>query len=275
MNLEYFKGNRYKAAPQCPCGKNNRDGKFVPYLICGTPSKNYGFCHSCGKTFLPNDNNTFSKSNQNNYVVPPLKKTVPPHEMIKTLKNYELNNLVKWLEKRFPYDCYHSIKKYHVGTNNNGGTLFWHISINDNVLNAKNIFFDQNTGRRIKNRPIYNLYSHDKGYSTCLFAENLLKNNHKTVALVESEKTAIISNIVYPDFTWLATGGANGLTYEKARVLKSSNVIYIPDCDEAGRNSIEKVSTILKKLNIRFKIMDNFFKDYNNGEDIVDLIIDE
>lgn len=274
MNLEYYKGNRYKVAPQCPCGKNNRDGKFVPYLICGTPSNKYGFCHSCGKTFLPNDNNTFRKLTNVNYVVPPIKKTVPPQEMNKTFKNYELNNFVKWLEKRFPFDYKQSIKKYRVGTNNNGGTLFWHISIDDKVLNAKNIYFDHSTGKRIKTRPIYNLYSIDKGYSTCLFGENLLKNNNKTVALVESEKTAIVSNIVYPDLTWLATGGANGLTYEKASILKSKNIIYIPDCDDAGRNSIEKVSTILNKMNIQFKIMDDFFMEYNKGEDIVDLIID-
>ncbi|MBT4969895.1 MAG: hypothetical protein HOM80_12890, partial [Bacteroidetes bacterium] len=33
----------------CPCGKSNKDGKFVPYI--GYEDK--GYCHSCGETFLP------------------------------------------------------------------------------------------------------------------------------------------------------------------------------------------------------------------------------
>jgi len=33
----------------CPCGKSNKDGKFVPYV--GYDEK--GYCHSCCETFLP------------------------------------------------------------------------------------------------------------------------------------------------------------------------------------------------------------------------------
>ena len=33
----------------CPCGKDNKDGKFVPYV----GHENKGYCHSCGETFLP------------------------------------------------------------------------------------------------------------------------------------------------------------------------------------------------------------------------------
>lgn len=42
----------------------------------------------------------------------------------------------------------------------------------------------------------------------CLFGEHLLKKYpNKTVALVESEKTAIICSALMPDYIWLATGG--------------------------------------------------------------------
>lgn len=34
---------------QCPCGKSNKDGKFIAYI--GYDDK--GFCHACGETFLP------------------------------------------------------------------------------------------------------------------------------------------------------------------------------------------------------------------------------
>ena len=41
--------HRYKIASTCACGKDNRNNKFVPYE--GYTDK--GYCHSCGKTFLP------------------------------------------------------------------------------------------------------------------------------------------------------------------------------------------------------------------------------
>ncbi|MBK7097579.1 MAG: hypothetical protein IPH58_03420 [Sphingobacteriales bacterium] len=34
----------------CPCGKSNKDGKFIPYKGLD----NCGYCHSCGKTFYLN-----------------------------------------------------------------------------------------------------------------------------------------------------------------------------------------------------------------------------
>lgn len=53
MNQLIFDKNR-KRVKQCPCGKSNKDGKFVPF-------KSYqdkGFCHSCGRTFLPEQSKT-------------------------------------------------------------------------------------------------------------------------------------------------------------------------------------------------------------------------
>ena len=44
----------------------------------------------------------------------------------------------------------------------------------------------------------------------CLFGEHLLSaidEKQKTVALVESEKTAIIASCIMPKYIWLATGG--------------------------------------------------------------------
>lgn len=46
---------RYQIAPKCPCGKNNKDGKFAPYV--GYTDK--GFCHSCGETFYPDKEDSF------------------------------------------------------------------------------------------------------------------------------------------------------------------------------------------------------------------------
>lgn len=40
---------RYTIAETCPCGKDNKDNKFVP--LEGFTNK--GYCHSCGETFFP------------------------------------------------------------------------------------------------------------------------------------------------------------------------------------------------------------------------------
>ncbi|MDX9694324.1 MAG: DUF6371 domain-containing protein [Bacteroidales bacterium] len=272
--MDFYKKDRYRVAPQCPCGKSNKDGKFVPFLIDGTPSPRYGFCHSCGIGFYPNENN-LSRGFQ---PVKESKKTdfkiVPYAEVKKTLGNYDNNSFVVWLKSKLPDSYESAIKRYRVGTSFNNRTIFWYLSIKEEVITGKSISYNASIGKRIKETPIYTLYTREKGYSNCLFGEHLLKDEyHKKVVLVESEKTAIVGSLVYPKLTWMATSGASGLTFEKAQVLKYREIIYIPDCDEAGRNSIPRVSSILKSMHAKIKILDYFLNKYNDGEDIADLLL--
>ena len=71
--------------------------------------------------------------------------------------------------------------------------------------------------------------------SQCLFGEHLLKiYPTKNVAVVESEKTAVIASAVYPQYLWLATGGKFAINAEKMKVLAGRNVILFPDTDTTG-----------------------------------------
>ena len=66
----------------------------------------------------------------------------------------------------------------------------------------------------------------------CLFGEHLLpQHSDKTVALVESEKTAIICSAMMPQYLWLATGGKSGLTSERLSSLKGRKILVFPDID--------------------------------------------
>ena len=47
-----FERNRYKANNTCPCGKNNRDGKFATEL--GFADQPIGYCNGCAKNFWSN-----------------------------------------------------------------------------------------------------------------------------------------------------------------------------------------------------------------------------
>ena len=75
----------------------------------------------------------------------------------------------------------------------------------------------------------------------CFFGEHLLIEKTKPVAIVESEKTAVIASIYLPKFIWLAVGSLTNLNSEKCRVLKGRNITLFPDL-----NGFEKWS---KKAN--------------------------
>lgn len=68
----------------------------------------------------------------------------------------------------------------------------------------------------------------------CLFGEHLLSlYPDRTVALVESEKTAVICAGFIPEYVWLATGGKTSLG-NKLEVLSGRKVVAYPDVDAYG-----------------------------------------
>jgi hypothetical protein len=65
----------------------------------------------------------------------------------------------------------------------------------------------------------------------CLFGEHLLKRYpFRPLALVESEKTAVICSSFWPEYIWLATGGKSQLN-DRLQVLKGRKVVAFPDVD--------------------------------------------
>lgn len=66
----------------------------------------------------------------------------------------------------------------------------------------------------------------------CLFGEHLLpKYPDLPVSIVESEKTALICSMVFPDWLWLAVGSKNNLKPDLCDVLKGRKVMLWPDAD--------------------------------------------
>lgn len=65
----------------------------------------------------------------------------------------------------------------------------------------------------------------------CLFGEHLLAaNTKKPVALVESEKTAVVMSRFFSEYVWLATGGSQGIkSNERLAPLVGRKVLLIPD----------------------------------------------
>lgn len=90
------------------------------------------------------------------------------------------------------------------------------------------------TGKRVKEPYnhiswVHSLIPHkDFNLCQCFFGEHLInKDKTKPIALVESEKTALIASYYLPQFLWIASGGKNGCFNTKSlSVLKTEMWSY-------------------------------------------------
>ncbi|MBK8366270.1 MAG: hypothetical protein IPL10_02345 [Bacteroidetes bacterium] len=213
----------------CPCGKSNSDGKFVPF----EGYEKFGYCHACSKTFYPN--NEFDHSIVADLKSQPKPKiiTFPKSYLIQSTKKVE-NNLSTFLLNRFdPINVAKAIKQYHLGNSKlwKGASVLWYINTNQKITTGKIMLFNQDTSKRVT-KPFHHInWVHNvlgipnENINKCLFGEHLLDEfPDKPVAIVESEKTAIIASICLPDFIWMATGGVKDLSYERLKPLKNKKL---------------------------------------------------
>ncbi|MBK9221012.1 MAG: hypothetical protein IPO16_02680 [Saprospiraceae bacterium] len=144
-----------------------------------------------------------------------------------------------YLEKLFGYEMTNQlISKYHIGTSKkwNNSTIFWQVDILGKIRTGKIMLYDPVSGKRIKKPYNHISWVHSSLKDTtftlqqCFFGEHLLQDETlKPVAIVESEKTAIIASVYLPEFIWLAVGSINNLSTERCKVLQGRNVVLYPD----------------------------------------------
>lgn len=186
---------------------------------------------------------------------PPQPKHVSliPVEVFKqTLKGYESNNFAQFLIETFAAEVASQlIGRYFIGSSKHwsGANVFWQIDSRGKIRTGKIMLYNASTGRRIK-EPFNHLnWAHktieqpEFVLEQCLFGEHLMHDKSKPVAIVESEKTAIIASVYLPQFIWMATGGLSNINAEKFNVLKGRSVTLFPDL-----NGFEKWSNKLKEL---------------------------
>ena len=169
-----------------------------------------------------------------------------------SLKAYEANCFVQYLNELFGVEVASElIKKYFIGTSKHwqGATVFWQINKNGKVRTGKIMLYNATTGKRIKEPFNHINWVHSAlkmpefELRQCLFGEHLLIDKAKPVAIVESEKTAVIASVYRPEFIWLATGGKDGLKAEFCSVLAGRTIKLFPDL-----NCFDKWSAIAKKI---------------------------
>lgn len=104
-----------------------------------------------------------------------------------------------------------------------------------------------------------------------LFGVHLLdKYPDKPVAIVESEKTALVCTCKRPDLLWLATGGCGNLQVSKLRALKGRIVIVFPDS-----GVFDKWFELMRESGLMNYSVSNFLEQYEPNTDIADVILGE
>ena len=264
--LEPYKGmnTRYRC-PTC----QQRDKTFSLYIDTETGEHIHptvGRCNresNCGHHYTPKqyfqDNNiSFDTPQPKAYQprpVTPRPKPVSfiPVEVFKaSLKAHETNHFVKYLINLFGVEVASKlVSRYFIATSNhwNGATVFWQIDTQGKVRTGKIMQYSPTTGKRVKNLelPVYWVHKALKQpefeLRQCLFGEHLLIDKTKPVAIVESEKTAVIASVYLPQFIWVAVGSLTNLNAEKCSILKGRTITLFPDL-----NGFEKWSSKAKEL---------------------------
>lgn len=217
---------------------------------------------------------------------------IPIDKVLSTLKHYEMNRFVCWLET-LPLDADQRkllpnlLKLYLIGTSKDGGTIWWQVDGEDVARTGKKMLYGED-GHRLKDEEGNSIgfnWVHAMmrrcGYNThcdecnrhaecpfprdrfdlvqCLFGEHLLKTFAAcSVHIVESEKTALLMALLDRDLfsknIWLATGSKNNIRLLLQAPLNERDVIVYPDKDamKGKDNWPDKV----KELGIKCRISD-------------------
>lgn len=199
-------------------------------------------------------------------------------------KNFKQNNFIQFLKSKFSEkEIKGVILKYLIGTSNrwNGATVFWQLDNNLKLRHGKVMSYNSVTGKRVKDnngksyinsvRSILQLKNFN--LKQCLFGLHLINEaNKKTIALVESEKTAILMSIYKPNYLWMATGSKNGFKYEMLKHIKNNQIVAFPDKSEY--NDWLNKGIELNALGFNIKISELLEEiDAPNGTDLADICL--
>ncbi len=284
--LELYKGmNTRYHCPDPNCGKGKTFSHYIDTITGDHIHPTVGRCNreiNCGYHYTPkqyfNDNPNDYKKRYNSFstqqpkVYKPKLET-PQQKFVsfipvvvfkkslqigKTLTQVaETNLFVKFLIDIFGVEVANEmVSRYYIASSKhwNGATVFWQIDSKGKIRTGKIMLYNPITGKRVKEPFNHITWVHKSlkqsefGLRQCFFGEHLLIDKTKPIAIVESEKTAVIASIYLPQFIWLAVGSLTNLNVEKCSVLNGRTVILFPDLNgyEKWRNMATKLSHLAK-----------------------------
>lgn len=202
----------------------------------------------------------------------------------KSLSGSRKNNFIEFLKTLFTVEeVTEVVSKYSIGTSNHfeGATIFWQIDNLERIHAGKIMQYIPETGKRAKSPEgkgrmnwVHSVNkTEDFTLDQCLFGLHLINEaNQKTVAIVESEKTAIIMSIFKPEYTWLSTGSKQAFKQSILEPIKQFKIVAFPD-----KSEYEDWKQRASELNAKgFKILVSDWiekTDLESGSDLADVFI--
>lgn len=204
-----------------------------------------------------------------------------------SLTQYDQNKLCQFLITVLGVDnTLKRMKQYRVGTANYwpGATIFWQTDLTGKVRTGKIMLYDPSNGRRIKQPHnhiswVHSMIGGDEfNLKQCFFGEHLL-NQNKTlpIAIVESEKSALIASYYLPEFCWIASGGKYGcFRDENIKVLEGRKIVLFPDLGAFDQWSLK--ANHMQELGYEVEIFDYLERNASaqqrtEGYDIADFLL--
>lgn len=267
--------------------KNNRNVSISTFIY---------MCKQAGINTNLYYNNDYSAANK--VAVKPSNMAIKPEREISYIPAEFLpidvrSNFVKFLCTLFDTDTLESpsiiraLQMYHIGAyndNNDEAVIFPTIDTEKRIHSAKVMYYNPETGHREKDKinSLQNilkkkgLISAESVFVECLFGEHLTKIfPEKKIAIVESEKSAVIASIAFPQYNWLATGGKNKTDLSRCNCLREKDVILFPDSDGYSEwNNFANSLRIIGKSVIVSNIIMKKFSPADKA-DITDMIISD
>lgn len=247
-----------------------------------------------------------------NEIKPVLKPDFIPLELVNPSfdeKHTAHNHFIQFLANHFGSQvALRIVNKYHIGTSKHqfkkadfpdylsprGANIFWQVDIEENVRGGKIMLYNQQ-GKRVKEPFNHVTWVHsvlkmqDFNLVQCFFGEHLLnesiypENKSKTIAIVESAKSAVIADecLKHLGYVWLSNEGSEGMNIDKCKVLKNRKVILFPDLDRKDLNYekwSKKGEEIAKTYYAEVSVSDVLYnvateEDREKGCDIADYLL--
>ena len=236
----------------CPACQQMRFVRYVDSFTGEQVADEVGRCDresSCGYHLRPSEYFHMTGKNPFDIPKPARKPQIEPEPvqpssidtkiMQASLSRYNENNFCRWLVSVFGEDrAFELTARYKIGTSKHwpGSCVFWQIDSVGKIRTGKIMRYNSQTGRRVKDlrNPITWVHAVMKvqpyHLQQCLFGEHLLSQfPGMSVAIVESEKTAIVASGFIPGVVWVATGGKTSKLKEKLQAVTGRKVKLYPD----------------------------------------------
>lgn len=218
---------------------------------------------------------------------------IAPSLVTQSMKKYEQNSFVNFLKQLFgPIESQKLAEQFRLGTSkkwNGKGVVFWQIDTNLQARSGKIMLYDEETGKRVKMNGkacidwvhsllIRNNQLEHFKLSQCLYGLHQINvaTKDKVVAVVESEKTAILMTPIMPQFIWLACGSASNLKPEFFFDLMNRELILFPDlgCYEKWYKKSDKLREINPNIHVSDLLKNKATEqDKTKGLDLADFLI--